>query len=107
MIDFAVLSDGVCWRNYASPGVLRPVALAKESSRGFTVGENIARGKNIRKRQCTISSNISMGPMPNTCLSITISSKVRWLEVTLVPKRWQSRNANTSVVRIHYTFGWP
>ena len=107
MIDFAALSDGVCLRNYASPGVLRPVALAKESTRGVSVGEKIARSKNTRKQQCTISSNISMGPTPNTCLSTTISSKVRWLEVTLVPNRSQSRNANTSVLRIHYTFGSP
>ena len=60
MIDFAASSDGVCWRNYASPGVLRPVALAKESTRGINVGEHILRSKNTRKQQCTISLNIRM-----------------------------------------------
>ena len=43
MIDFAASSDGVYWKDDASHGVLRPVALVEESTRGVTVGEHIAR----------------------------------------------------------------
>ena len=53
-----------CWRNYASPGVLRPVALAKhqkESTQGVTVGESIARSKNTREQRRTRSSNMKHG----------------------------------------------
>lgn len=84
---------------------LRPVALAKGSTRGVTVGENIARSRTYANKSAQYRPIKAWDQRPKLVFPERYLHKVRCLEVTLVPKRSQSRNANTSVLRIHYTLG--